>query len=236
MKPVFKYLSGALVLLTVLLVSACSKGEFDKEVHLYDPVQEGYAIGTVRSRDGVRFIRLDEQTCSLVANPDEVRNHPDGTRLYLEFRYVLVGDIPDFCTDAILVEWASPLPVGDIRYDLSGKACDPVDIVTDWMTCLEDGFLTLHYKMRASGKVQHTFSLCRTSDPACWRLVHDACGDTDGELVEGLVCFNVEGIQNELYNGVSSHEKVEGPVTLSLEYTDLQNTSKSLTVEYRAPK
>lgn len=235
MKPVFKYFGWALILLSVLLVPACSKVSF-ADYQYNDAGRQGYAIGTVRSRDGVRFIRLDELTCSLVANPEEVQNHPDGTRLYLEYRYVLVGNIPDFCTDAILVEWASPLPVGEIRYDLMAKACDPVEIVPDWMTSLEDGFLTLHYKMQASGKVQHTFSLYPTADPTHWRLIHDACGDTDGELVEGLVCFNVEGIEAQfsMENAVSSPG--EGPVILSLEYTDLQNMSKSLTVEYRAPK
>jgi hypothetical protein len=125
------------------------------------------------------------------------------------------------------VELASPLEVGDIRYDMQASAGDPVDIVMDWMTSLEDGFLTLHYTMLASGKVQHTFSLYPTADPTAWRLVHDACGDSGGELTEGLVCFNVEGILPEAG---------EEPVLLSLQYMDLQSTSKYLTVEYRAPK
>ena len=127
------------------------------ENYSYSDPQKGtsndLAIGTVRSQDGVRFIRLDAQSCSQVMNPKEIADIKDGTRVFLQYRYVVASSIADFCTDAILVEWASPLDMGEIRYDMQARTGDPVDILMDWITSLEDGFLTLHYSVRASGSV-----------------------------------------------------------------------------------
>ena len=231
MKQFLKHIGWALAL--VLMLPACAKfdADFDLQPERFGETSQdaGVAIGTLRSRDGVRFIRLDGVTCSQVMNAKEVQDIPDGTRVFLQYRYVVAPtvDVADFCADAILVEWASPLDVGEIRYDMMAQACDPVDIVTDWMTSLEDGFLTLHYSIPASGSVKHGFSLYPGAEPNTYRLVHDAHGDFKGNQTDGLVCFDVAGLLPETGDGT---------VELSLDYIDLQNTNKRLTVEYQSPK
>jgi hypothetical protein len=229
MKQFLKHIGWA-VAMVLLLLTACAKYDYavDPQRGMYEKgSEEGQAIGTVRSQDGVRFIRLDGVSASMVVNPTEIKDIPDGTRVYLQFRYVVAETVADFCADAILVEWASPLEVGEIRYDMMAKACDPVHISSDWMTSLEDGFLTLHYTIQASGSVKHDFSLYPGVEPHTYRLVHDAHGDSKGDMTDGLVCFDVSGLLPE-----TGEERVE----LSLEYIDLQNTNKRLTVEYQSPK
>jgi hypothetical protein len=202
----------------------------DGKSSYFDP-QDGtgndLAIGTVSSQDGVRYIRLDEKSCSQVVNPREIADIPDGTRVFLQFRYVVSSSIADFCTDAILVEWASPLDVGEIRYDMQARIGDPVDILMDWITTMEDGFLTLHYSIRASGSVKHGFSLYPSVEPNTYRLVHEANGDSKGSLTDGIVCFDISGLLPDTG---------EGSVELHLDYNDLNNTQKRLTVEYQSPK
>ena len=232
MKQVFKHI-GWVAALVLLLLPACAK--YDADLDWQNPWNdsevgaEGMAIGTVRSRDGVRFVRLDGVSCSQIMNPKEVEDIPDGTRVFLQYRYVVAPTVTvaSFCVDGILVEWASPLEVGVVRYEMSAQACDPIDIITDWMTSLEDGFLTLHYTIQASGSVKHDFSLYPGVDPHSYRLVHDAHGEIKGTQTDGLVCFDVAGLLPETG---------EEPVELSLEYIDLQNTTKRLTVEYQSPK
>ena len=185
------------------------------------------AIGTVRSRDGVRYIRLDEKSCSQVMNPNGIADIKDGTRVFLQFRYVVAENLAGFCTDAILVEWASPLDVGEIRYDMQARSGDPVDILMDWITSLEDGFLTLHYSIPASGSVKHDFSIYPGVETNTYRLVHEANGDSKGSLTDGIVCFDVSGLLPD----------TEGKtVELHLDYIDLNNTKKRLTIEYQSPK
>ena len=201
------------------------------ENYSYSDPQKGtsndLAIGTVRSQDGVRFIRLDKQSCSQVMNPKEIADIKDGTRVFLQYRYVVASSIADFCTDAILVEWASPLDMGEIRYDMQARTGDPVDILMDWITSLEDGFLTLHYSVRASGSVKHDFSIYPSVETNTYRLVHDAHGDSKGDVNDGIVCFDVSGVLPD-----TEGETVE----LHLDYIDLNNTKKRLTVEYQSPK
>ena len=226
----------AVVVGVLWLLAGCSKGESydflppDGNYGYSDP-QKGasndLAIGTVRSQDGVRFIRLDKQSCSQVMNPKEIADIKDGTRVFLQYRYVVASSIADFCTDAILVEWASPLEMGEIRYDMQARTGDPVDILMDWITSLEDGFLTLHYSVRASGSVKHDFSIYPSVETNTYRLVHDAHGDSKGDVTDGIVCFDVSGVLPD-----TEGETVE----LHLDYIDLNNTKKRLTVEYQSPK
>ena len=226
----------AVVVGALLLLAGCSKGEsYDimapGENYSYSDPQKGMsndlAIGTVRSRDGVRFIRLDEKSCSQVMNPSGIADIKDGTRVFLQYRYVVAASIADFCTDAILVEWASPLDMGEIRYEMHAIAGDPVDILMDWITSLEDGFLTLHYTIQASGNVKHDFSLYPSVEPNTYRLVHDAHRDIRGTQTDGIICFDVSGLLPD----------TEGKtVELHLDYIDLNNTKKRLTVEYQSPK
>ena len=221
-------------LAALLMVSSCMKADYaaDKGAAEYyenaaasDVTSQ--AVGTVKSREGKRYVQLDAVSAGFVVNPAEIQDIPDGTRVFLQYRTILSSQTPDFCTDAILVEWASPLDMGVISYAMDALAGDPVSIVTDWITCLEDGFLTLHYSVPSKGKAQHTFALYPGATPYEYRLVHDAHGDVDGDLVDGIVCFEVSDLLPE------TGEKA---VILSLEYLNIDHTWKTLTVEYRSPK
>ena len=235
MKPFDKHIRWNRVGLAavLLIVCACAKDYAGDIEDLYLNQKDvlssdgDLAIGTIRSRDGVRYIKLDEKTCSQVMNPGTVKDIPDNTRISVEFRYVLSAQVADFCTDAILVEWASPIDQGEIRYDMQASVGDPVDLILDWITCLEDGFLTLHYSIPTKGKTRHSFSLYPSVVPNEYRLVHDAHGDVAGELTEGIVCFDISPLLPE-----TGEETVE----LNYVYIDLNHTEKRLTVDYRSPK
>ena len=204
-----------------------------------DPSAEDLAIGTLRSKDGVRYIKLDGTTCSQVMNPETVSDIKDGTRVFLEFRYVVSGSVASFCTDAILVEWASPIDQGgvsilDFEESYSAESIgaltysDPMNLVFDWITSLEDGFLTLHYTIPTSGERKHSFTLYRSmGNRNLYYLIHNAEGDTKGTLTDGIVCFDVSPLLPQ-----TGEEAVE----LSFVYIDLNHTEKRLTVDYRSPK
>ena len=248
MKPLLHTMRPFLAVIpALLLLSACAK-EFSadadgisKNPYSYDFQGDvtSQAIGTVKTRDGIRFIQLDAVSAGFVVNPNEIQGFADGTRVYLQYWTVLSTSTPDFCTDAILVEWASPIEKGGLSMvnfeeNFSAAAInsatysDPMDIVTDWMTCLEDGFLTLHYMIPTSGEKKHEFSLYRSLyDYNQYYLIHQADGDTKGSVKDGIVCFDVS-------NALS---KTEGKtVELSFVYIDLNHTEKRLTFEYRSPK
>ena len=230
----------------LLLVSACSKGEdfggpgdSSKDYGYYeDDRTASQAVGTIKTRDGVRFIQLDPVSTGFVVNPKEIEDMADGTRVYLQYRTVVSTETPDFCTDAILVEWATPLEQGDVSLldfeeALSADSflsTDPVDIVPDWITSLEDGFLTLHYTIYGGDK-RHSFCLYRGMGSShSLYLVHDTGGDAGKTLKDGIICFPLP--MENLFPEVGEGETV----ALSLHYLNFDHTLKTLTFEYRSPK
>ncbi len=218
----------------LLLVSACSKegldyvpgGRFDYSNT--GPAYNDLAIGTLRSLEGVRYVRLDASTVGMIVNPDEVKHISDGTRVFLQYRCVVLNTtLPEFCTDAILVEWADPLNVGEIVTEPQDRPGDPMSVILDWMTCLEDGFVTLHYSVPSRGNASHGFCLCPGAAENEFRLIHDAHGDNEGDLSDGLICFDVSSLLPDTGGET---------VTLSLTYLNLDKTSKTLTVDSRSPQ
>lgn len=195
-----------------------SEGPFDDRASL--------AIGTVREQAGVRYIQLDPKSAAYVINPSEIQVIPSGTRVFLEYRRVLSSETPAFCTEAILVEWTSPLDMGEIRYDMMARESDPVSIKTDWITSVEDGFLTLHYAFPSKGKASHRFSLYPGVTKYDFRLLHEANGDVEGDLTDGIICFP---IGEQLFES-------DGKITFSVTYIDLNRKEKTLTLDYRSPK
>jgi len=241
MKRIIRYHRWGWAVFAVLLLvfSACSK-ELDinmpekgavsyEDFYNYSgPKNNDLGIGTIRSREGIRYVWLDASAIGMIVNPDEVKDIADGTRVFIQYRcVVLPPTLPDFCTDAILVEWATPLDVGEVSLEPQERQGDPISIVRDWMTTLEDGFVTLHYAFPSQWVVSHGFCLCPGEKENEYRLIHDANGDTEGELTDGLICFDVSSLLPD----------TEGKtVTLSLTYIDLDKTSKTLTVDYRSPQ
>ena len=74
------------------------------------------AIATLRSRDGIRYLVLDEASIGLIVNPESVQDIPDGTRVYTQYRSVS-ATLPDFCTEAVRLDWTASVDVGDIRLE-----------------------------------------------------------------------------------------------------------------------
>lgn len=188
------------------------------------------AVATLRSQGETRYLRLDPVSVGYILNPDVVQDIPDVTRVFVQYKEI-AAERPGFCTESVWVDWAMPLDVGEISpsywSEASSSVEHPVDIVLDWITSLEDGFLTLHYMIPSSGDRKHRFVLYRSQEKHHYYLVHDANGDTGGSLTDGIVTFPVENLLPDTGGET---------VTLSLTYIDLKNTKKTLTVDYRTPK
>lgn len=230
----------AVLLLLSVLIASCAKEDRAYDRWLFPPADDSghLAIGTVRSQDDVRFIRIDETLCGQVVNLQAISGIPDGTRVFLEFRLVVSSSVPAFCTDAILVEWATPLEQGlssmvsfeEMFTPERFLSTDPIDIVPDWITSLEDDFLTLHYTI-SSGDRKHAFYLYRSmAEPASFYLVHDAEGDTGKMQKDGMICFPIS--LEPLF-----HDVPEGEAGMfTLHYLHLDHIQKTLSFEYRSPK
>lgn len=106
------------------------------------------------------------------------------------FPYRAMGEVRGYGEGRVYVVWAE-----EIEQPEPGVACskdDGLDIFSDWMTSVEDGFLTVHYETWwGDGSVKHRFGLVQGDTPYEVVLQHDTCGDRALEKADGLVCFDV---------------------------------------------
>lgn len=72
---------------------------------------------------------------------------------------------------------------------------DPVEIVRDWTTCAEDGYLTLRLRTRwgSSKNIHYVNLLTGTNKDNVYELElrHNAKGDTEGRMADALVAFDL---------------------------------------------
>jgi hypothetical protein len=99
---------------------------------------------------------------------------------------------------------------------------DPVDIIDDWVTIVEDGYLTLRFRTVSGNMGQaHRVNLVaeNPSNPYEVRFYHDANGDVMGNrMFDALVAFNLNTLPDtegksvklklvwDSFSGEKSHE------------------------------
>lgn len=78
---------------------------------------------------------------------------------------------------------------------------DPIDIVRDWVTVAEDGYLTLRIRTAwGNANVKHHINLLtgtNPNNPYEVELRHDAKGDVGGKVGDALIAFNLNNMPHE---------------------------------------
>lgn len=90
------------------------------------------------------------------------------------------------------------LPIKVSTQEMAHLANDPVEIIKDWVTVAEDGYLTLRLRTGWGGRVDHHIvNLAydeESSSPLTFRLSHDARGDYGGNPGDALIAFNLNDL------------------------------------------
>ena len=183
---------------------SCSKEAMDAVPgHYYDRENESSAaddfsgrftaIVTVKKTptDSVYFQLNDSETIY----PSNYQS--EYTRTERIICYIYASDRPtgrfNYTCD---VEWAEPIEEGPVT--TSAKGNDSIDVLDDWMTSVEDGYLTLHYNAWwGNAPTIHGFSIVTGTNPDNpYELVlrHDANGDAEDQKGDGLVCFDINSL------------------------------------------
>ena len=97
----------------------------------------------------------------------------------------------------VKVHWMDPLDLGAfLLYPSEGQGSDGIDVLTDsWITSVEDGYLTIHYKTWwGEPAAHHEFTLVQGSDPFELTLYHNANGDARDTYSEGIIYFDINSL------------------------------------------
>lgn len=163
--------------------------------------------------DGSFIMQLDNAT-QLV--PTNLKTSPFGTKeVRALVNYTETNVSPqDKKVRNVEVNWLdsirTKLPVETLgKQDEVKYGNDPVEIVQDWVTVAEDGYLTLRIRtLWGSPHATHILNLVtgtNPEDPYELELRHDAKGDKNGRWGDALIAFNL----NKLPRGDAGIAKIK---------------------------
>lgn len=193
-------------LATVSLFQSCSDFDNDNQELLLPS-----AVVTVKPvNDGDQFImQLDNKT---VLQPTNLTKSPFGKK---EVRALVnYSETVASATEGIInvnVNWIDSIrtkdPVPDLGEENDSRyGHDPIEIVNDWLTVAEDGYLTMRFRtLWGYGNVKHNVNILTNVNPENpyeLELRHDANGDLGGEMGDALIAFNLKNLSLSEDNNV----------------------------------
>ena len=220
MKQFNKFFLMAVACMATLAISSCGVNDDENYGQMFPT-----AVVTIKPVDANSFyMQLDEQT---TLKPVNMKGSPYGEE---EVRalvyYTEVNDDPAPYDKAVRLTWVDdiltkPTVVRD-ENNTEDYGDDPVDIIDDWVTIVEDGYLTLRFRTISSNTGQpHRVSLVAENleNPYEVRFCHDAYGDVVGNnMFDGLVAFRLNSLPDtngqtvklklvwDSFSGEKSHE------------------------------
>ena len=160
------------------------------------------ALVTVKTdADQTVFLQLDDKTTLL---PTNMTKSPYGEKeVRALVNYKEVDEPSDIYTQAVHINWIDSILTKPIAPDLGEEndtvyGTDPVEIVNDWVTIAEDGYLTLRFRTQQGDyQTKHFVNLLLSENPENPYEVefrHNSHGNMGGELADALVAFDLSDL------------------------------------------
>ena len=167
-------------------------------------------------------LQLDDYT---VIHPDNLQKSPFGTK-EVRARACLDYKNDDQHVDVV---WLDSVLTKRLTKNLGNEeenrkayGNDPINILNDWITVAEDGYLTLHFATVFGNGSQHKLNLVHRDDvntPYYFTLYHDAQGDFTGLEQDGIVAV-------KLYD-LPALQEIDQPVHITLEWNTRLGTQSA---------
>lgn len=208
MKKYRFYVYAIAVALSALALQSC-----DDDDEYDDSLLRPTALVTVIPADDESFIMQLDNTTSL--NPVNMQKSPFGMKeVRALVNYSEVNASAKSSSRDVHVNWIdsirTKMPVPSLGEDNDEQyGDDPIEIVKDWVTIAEDGYLTLRVRtLWGQNNVKHTLNLLtdvNADNPYELELRHDANGDVNGVVGDALIAFNL----NELPRTEGDNVKIK---------------------------
>lgn len=198
------FVFGRVLLVAMTLVSSLGLQSCwdDDDNYYYYPGWLPNALVTAKtSVDNCFYLQLDDSTTLLPVN---MKTSPFGGKEVRALVNFSETDEPggEF-SRAVHINWIDSILTKPIAANLgedndSVYGSDPVEIVNDWVTIAEDGYLTLRFRSIWGNTGQpHFVNLISThnaENPYELEFRHNAYGDVNGEYADGLVAFKLDSL------------------------------------------
>jgi hypothetical protein len=196
-----KQLKAILAASMTLLVMVCFVSCLDDNDDNANSVNYPNALVTLKSTsNGLFYMQLDDST---VLIPTNYNSSPyQNKELRALVNYTISNKESQsqsgHYAKSVYVNWIDTIRTKDMAPNLGDKNATvygtaPLEIVNDWTTIVEDGYLTLRFRTYFGGQAAHTLNLVKTSNPYEVELYHNANGDTSqGVVRDGIIAFRLD--------------------------------------------
>lgn len=146
------------------------------------------------------YMQLNDSTTLLPAN---MKASPFGKKeVRALVNYTMVDRPTMHSGRAVNINWIDSILTKRMAVTLGDKnastyGVDPVEIVNDWVTIAEDGYLTLRFRTRWSNGSRHIVNLVATDsnkEPYKVTFYHNAQGDRWGAVGDAIVAFRLNDL------------------------------------------
>ncbi len=162
------------------------------------------ALVTIKTTEsGTDYFQLDEKT---TLEPEGWTN-PYKREVRALLKYSKLSESSDLFSKKVAVVWIDSVRTKSaVPYDEEFKKGNNVAVAlyNDWITCCEDGYLTLHFAawFGRDGKVVHYMDLAVDPETHDLYLRHDDNGDNvNVALGEGVIAFKIDDLLADVKDG-----------------------------------
>ena len=191
-----KYWSFALMV-GVLALNSCDVDDDDNVVALHPT-----ALVTVYPSSEGLYLQLDDSTTIF---PSNMRISPFGEKKVRALVNYTIESTASGKPYNVYVNWIDSIRT---KYPVTTQGAedekvygnDPIEIVRDWVSVAEDGYLTLRIRTVWGSRTVHEINLVSgvNKDNVCeFDLRHNAQGDTNGVMGDVLIAFDLNSFWKE---------------------------------------
>lgn len=226
---IYGLITCSICTMTSFMTSCADHDEY--EVWVSEPGPD--AIVTVKStEDRICYFQLND---SVTLHPVNLSSSPYGEK---EVRALLCyrnsGRAAQDLSQSIYVNWIDSILTKQMAPDLASAndsvyGTDPVEVIDDWLTVAEDGYLTIHFKTYwgNTGKAHWVNLLPVKREGNIYEVEfrHHANGDNDLNVNDALVAFKLDSLSD------FDSDKIQ----VKLKWRSFRG-EKTMTLDCNAPK
>ena len=193
MKRLFLYAFSFIIALSSLALYSCDNDDVEHSVRYPN------ALVTIKtnSSTGQIYFQLDDSTTILPTNIKESTYGKKELRALTNFK-VQEGQSGHYSKTAY-VNWVDTILTKNMAQSFGDKnkekyGDDAIEIVKDWTTVVEDGYITLRFRTYFGNNIKHAINLVKGDNPYEVVLYHNAFGDAKGYVSDGLVAFSLKDL------------------------------------------
>lgn len=219
------------LVVSAALLQSCSDDDDD---YYYDDNMPNAIVSVYTDTNGHPLLVLNDSTTLYPVNMKSELYGGKRMRAFVNLRSPKDTELGDGIMadgmENVFVNWIDTIRTKEMAQDMGAKndsvyGTDPLEIVNDWATCVEDGFLTIRFRTLFGNGKTHILNLVKgTADNEV--VVHqNANGDVRGTMGDGVIAFSLQKLG--LQPG-TTHQ-------LTVKWNSFSGM-KSHTFTYRVPK